>query len=129
MGDEREALPGYRWLGWTLRILLILIAIYIETFSFAVLKSGFPLWKTILAFTLHSIPSISLIFVLFIALKWEHIAGFTLLFFALMGTLPTGPPNDKNLFIYIILGSLTLIGILFVLNYFVFGSRKNADTL
>lgn len=127
MSDETDPLPGFRWLGWTLRILLILITIYLEYFSLDVFKSGFPFWKTILAFVLHSVPSISLLFVLLIAFKWEHIAGFTLIFFALMGTLPAGTPNDKNLHIYIMLGCMTLIGILFVLNYFLFGSRKNAE--
>ena len=129
MSDDTDPLPGFRWLGWILRIVLILIGIYLESYSLDVFKSGFPFWKTILAFVLHSVPSISLLIVLIIALKWEHIAGFTLIFFALMGTLPAGPPNDKNLYIYIILGCMTLIGILFVLNYFIFGSRKRDENI
>jgi hypothetical protein len=129
MREEMEAQPGFRWLSWILRILLIVIALYLEIFSLDVFKSGFPFWKTVLAFVLHSVPSIALLFVLYISFKWEHIAGFTIIFFALMGTLPFGPPNDKNLFVYIILGSMTLIGILFVLNYFIFGSRRMGENL
>ena len=129
MRDEKKTVPGLVWLRWMLRILVIFTALYLETFSFDVFKSGFPFWKTVLAFVLHSIPAIVLIFVLFISFKWEHIAGFSLMCFALMGTLPAGPPDESNLFTYIIIGITTLIGILFVLNYFVFGGRKNADEL
>jgi hypothetical protein len=129
MITEKELPPGYRWLSWTLRFLLLAIALYIEIFAFDVFKSGFPFWKTVLAFVLHSVPSIALISVLLIALKWEQIAGFTLLCFALLGTLPAGPPNEKNHFIYFVLGAIVLIGILFVLNYFVLGNRKTGESL
>ena len=127
MRETGESVPGLKWLSRILRILIILIALYLEWFSLDVFKSGFPFWKTVLAFILHSLPSLALFFVLYISLKWEQIAGFTLIFFALMGTLPAGPPDDRNLFIYIILGSMTIVGILYVLNYFVFGKRKNGD--
>jgi hypothetical protein len=126
---EKELLPGYRWLSWALRFLLLIVALYIEIFAFDVFKSGFPFWKTVLAFVLHSVPSIALLFALLIALKWEHIAGFTLLCFALLGTLPAGPPNDSNHFIYFILGAIALLGILFVLNYFILGNRKTGENL
>jgi hypothetical protein len=129
MSAEKEVFPGYRWLSWILRILLIVITLYIELFSLDVLNAGFSFWKTVLAFVIHSVPSMALFIVLLIAMKWEHIAGFSLIFFALMGTLPVGPPNDKNIHTYIILGSMTLVGILFVLNYFIFGNRRIDENL
>ncbi len=120
-------LPGFKWLSIILRVMLLIMSIYLEIFAFDVLKLGFTFWKTVLAFTIHSIPSIALLGIFFIALNWEHIAGFTLICFALMGTLPAGPPNENNHFIYFILGSLAGIGIAFVLNYFVLGNRKSQE--
>jgi hypothetical protein len=129
MNKENERLPGLRWLSWILRILLIIIALYIEKYSFDVLKFGFSFWKTVLAFIIHSVPFIMLILIFLVALKWEHIAGFTLICFALMGTLPAGTPNDKNEFLYFILGATAIIGILFVINYFFLGNRKTGDLI
>ena len=129
MPREKVTLPGYKWLSILLRVMVLILTIYIEVFAFDVLKSDFSFWKTVLAFTIHSIPSIALLGVFFIALNWEHIAGFTLICFALMGTLPAGPPNDTNHFIYFILGSIAVIGITFVLNYFVLGNRKTSENI
>ena len=127
MVNIKEIQFAKKWLSWTLRILLILSAIYLEYFSFDVFKLGFPFWKTVLAFIIHSIPSVALLCVLWVAHYWEHIAGFTLICFALMGTLPAGPLNDKNLSAYIILGGIATIGILFVINYFFLGNRKKGE--
>ena len=127
MGNSKISIPGYKWLSLTLRILLILLAFFLETYSLDVFKSGFPFWKTVLAFIIHSIPSIALLSVLWVALYWEQIAGFTLICFALMGTLPAGPLNDKNHSVYLILGGIAAIGILFVVNYFFLGNRKKGE--
>ena len=127
MGNSKISIPGYKWLSLTLRILLILLAFFLETYSLDVFKSGFPFWKTVLAFIIHSVPSIALLFVFWVAIYWEQIAGFTLICFALMGTLPAGPLNDKNLSAYIILGGIATIGILFVINYFFLGNRKKGE--
>jgi len=127
MGNSKISIPGYKWLSLTLRILLILLAFFLETYSLDVFKSGFPFWKTVLAFIIHSVPSIALLFVFWVAIYWEQIAGFTLICFALMGTLPAGPLNDKNLIVYLILGGIAIIGILFVVNYFFLGNKRKEE--
>ena len=127
MVNIKESLPGIKWLSITLRILLVVCAIYLEYYAFDVLKSAFPFWKTVLAFSIHSVPSIALLAVLWVALYWEQIAGFTLICFALMGTLPAGPMNDNNISSYVIIFSVAAIGILFVVNFFFLGNRKKGE--
>jgi hypothetical protein len=127
MGPEKEPIPGNKALSWILRVLLVVMAIVIGLFSLDVFGQGYSFWKTILAFTIHNIPSFVLLIVLAIAWKWEHIAGFMLVFLAMAGTLPFGPPNNRNAFAYTILGIVALIGIFFVLNYFVFDRKKQEE--
>lgn len=121
--EQNEKVPGIRALSWALRILLIVVALFLTLFSFDVFEEGYPFWKTLLAFLIHNIPTFALLAVVAIAWRWEHIAGLILIFFALLGTFPLGPLTDKNLFPYILLGVVALAGILFILNYAIFGKK------
>ncbi len=118
-----EKAPGIKALSWVLRILLIVVALFLAVFSFDVFGEGYSFWKTALAFFIHNIPSLVLLAVVAIAWRWEHIAGLILIFFALLGTFPLGPISDKNLLPYILLVIIAASGILFILNYAVFGRK------
>ncbi len=121
--EQEEKAPGIRALSWVLRILLIVVGLFLALFSFDVFGDGYSFWKTVLAFLIHNIPTFAIFAVVAIAWRWEHIAGLILIFFALLGTFPLGPLSNKNLFLYILLVVIALVGILLILNYAVFGRK------
>lgn len=121
--EQNVKMPGIRALSWVLRILLIVVALFLALFSFDVFDEGYSFWKTVLAFLIHNVPTFILFGIVAIAWRWEHIAGLILLFFALLGTFPLGPLSEKNLVPYILLVMIALAGILFILNYAVFGRK------
>lgn len=60
---------------WTPRILCILAILLISVFALDAFSPGLSLWKQLLAFIIHLIPSFILILLLIVAWKWEKIGG------------------------------------------------------
>lgn len=60
---------------WTPRILCILAILFLEIFTLDSFDNRFTLGQQILAFLMHSIPSIILTAILFLAWKKEFIGG------------------------------------------------------
>lgn len=110
---------------WAPRILCILFAIFISIFSLDVFNAGYNFWQTVLAFTMHNIPTAVIIIALIISWQREWIGGalFTALGFLYI-IIEWGKFNiDAYL---LIAGPLLLIGILFFVNWF-YKSKINSQ--
>ena len=122
--DESKEVHGFKWLSWTLRLFILLLALFLGYFSFEVFGQGYGFWKVTLAFVLHSIPSIFLLLVIAIAWQWEHIAGLLLIMVALFSIFPFRPASEKFLLPYAIITLSIVTGILLIMNYAWFGRKR-----
>lgn len=113
-------------LHWIPRILCILAILFISMFALDAFEPGLTIWQQLTGFTIHLIPSFSLLILLAIAWKWELIGGviFTL---AGLGFSPFVYYHNYNMnhSVWISLGIILLItfpfvvvGILFIISHF-----------
>ena len=102
---------------WTPRVFGILIAIFISLFALDVFTEGYSFWETLIALTMHLVPTAIIVIVLAIAWRWEKIGGFL---FIILGVLYIalfwGPDQIPGYLL--ISGPLFLVGILFLLDGF-----------
>ena len=66
---------GLRLLHWTPRVLAILFIAFVSMFSLDVFGVGYSPWETLVAFTMHNIPSFVLIAVVALAWRWPWIGS------------------------------------------------------
>ena len=69
---------GPRVLHWTPRVLAILFIAFVSMFSLDVFGVGYSPWETVVAFTMHNIPSFVLILCVILAWRrpWVGSLGF-----------------------------------------------------
>lgn len=112
-----------RLLYWSPRILGILFALFLNLFALDVFVKGQSLWLVLMAFLIHSIPTLAVVVMLVLAWRWEWVGGLYLLLAAgyaleARGNLPA---------ILAISGPLALAGALFLAGWFSgarFANRK-----
>ena len=106
---------------WNPRILGILFTIFIALFALDVFNENLSLGSTIIAFLIHLIPSLIILFFLFLAWKWEWIGS--ILFFGLALYYLFGNWGKFHWSAYaVISGVMTLIALLFLVSW-KFGER------
>ena len=111
-----------RTLFWAPRALSILFIAFLSMFALDVFGENLGFWKTLLALTIHLIPSLVLIGVLALAWRWEWIgaviytaAGALYVVRLLLHRLP--PLPIKLLWIATIALPALVIGALFLANW------------
>ncbi|MGA2113644.1 MAG: hypothetical protein ABSH56_02700 [Bryobacteraceae bacterium] len=111
-----------RTLFWAPRLLSILFIAFIGMFALDVFGENLGFWKTLLALTIHLVPSLVLIGALAVAWRWEWIgaviytaAGTLYVVMLLPRRLP--PPSIKLLWIAMIALPAFVIGALFLVNW------------
>lgn len=108
-------------LYWSPRVLGVLFALYLNLFALDVFVRGQSLWLVLMAFLLHSIPTLAVVIILILAWRWEWVGGLYLLLavgyvFEARGNLPA---------ILAISGPLALTGGLFLAAWFYKRHRTN----
>ena len=73
---------GPRLLQWTPRILAVLFIAFVSMFSLDVFGVGYSPWETVVAFTMHNIPSFVLIACVILAWRWPWVGSAGFLAFA-----------------------------------------------
>ena len=73
---------GLRLLHWTPRVLAILFIAFVSMFSLDVFGVGYSPWETLVAFTMHNIPSLVLIILVALAWRWPWVGSLGFLAFA-----------------------------------------------
>lgn len=120
---------GNKELTWTLRMLLLLVALFFLLFSFDVFGEGRSTWETIQGFLIHNIFTLILLIILYIVWKWEHIGGFLLLCVGLSMVIFFGGPLHIMCHTWILISLPVIIGILFLCNYYLIKTKKNKNII
>jgi hypothetical protein len=111
-----------KFVYWTPRIASIVFIVFLTLFSLDVFGMGLGFWGTLLAFIMHSVPSIILTIALLISWKYEIVGGIG---FALGGLLYIGMIIFNSAFEWYMLawavqiaGPAFFISVLFFMNWF-----------
>jgi hypothetical protein len=112
-----------RALFWTPRALSIVFIAFLSLFAMDVFGEHLGLWRTVLALTMHLIPSFVLIAVLVLAWRWEWIgaalyaaAGLMYVMWVVSMSRPV-PPAMRLIWILMIAGPAFVIAGLFLANW------------
>jgi hypothetical protein len=93
-------------------------------FSLDVFEEEQGFWNILVAFLMHNIPVFVMIFILFIAWKWEHIGGILLMLCILGFTIFLITRGRLMYGTLILVGIPFLIGAMFVVNHYLLGNKK-----
>ncbi len=114
---------GRKWLFWAPRALSIAFIAFLSLFALDVFGEGLGVWRTVLALTIHLIPSLVLVAALILAWRWEWIgaalyasAGALYIFWVVFMSRPV-PPSVRLLWALMIAGPAFLIAGLFLANW------------
>jgi hypothetical protein len=112
-----------RALYWTPRALSILFIAFLSLFALDVFDEHLGLWRTVLALTMHLVPSFVLIAALLLAWRWEWIgaalyagAGLLYVTWVVRMSRPV-PPAMRLIWILAIAGPAFVIAGLFLANW------------
>lgn len=112
-----------RALFWTPRALSIVFIAFLSLFALDVFGEHLGLWRTVLALTMHLIPSFVLVAALVLAWRWEWIgaalyAGAGLLYVGWVVSLSRPvPPAVRLIWVLTIAGPAFVIAGLFLANW------------
>jgi len=106
-----------RLLYWMPRILTIAFAIFISLFALDVFRAGRGFWEVTLALLIHLIPTAVVLGVLALSWQREWLGAISYIFLAILYIIQTWGRFPLSTYL-IIAGPLILIGILFMLNWF-----------
>lgn len=115
-----------RILYWLPRILGILAILFMMMFSLDCFENGGT--DALLCLLMHNIPALIIVAVLVISWKWELIGGILFI----LGFIAGGIFFDgfgKNPASLIVIAPFLLTGILFILYYYLYGSKKTKPEL
>jgi uncharacterized membrane protein HdeD (DUF308 family) len=111
--------PANQLLYWAPRALCIVFALFISMFALDVFGEGRGFWQTLLALTMHLIPTFLLLLILWVSWRREWIGG---MLFPLLGVLYivsawNKPFGNWSVFL-LIAGPPVVTGALFLLNWY-----------
>jgi hypothetical protein len=102
-------------LFWTPRFMGILFVLFLSLFSLDVFDMELGFWETLLAWLIHSIPSVVLLVALVLAWKWEWIGALIFIGWAILYLVAF---RDQSLSAYLAISGLpAFIGLLFLLGW------------
>src|SRR5574341_420698 len=115
--------PLKQTLFWTPRLVTILFIAFISLFALDVFSEVYSPWETMVALTMHLLPSIVLTIILILAWKWEWIGGVLYLIAGFVLWVTTDPSGGLAWFLLV--GMPFLLGVLFTLGWIV--KKANRD--
>ena len=109
-------------LYWLPRILALLFAFFISLFALDVFNENYGIGKTIIAFSVHLIPTY--IILIFTIIAWRN-EGIGAMLFTIIGLAYVFNFQEQPFSTYVIIsGPLFLIAILFLINNIIQGREK-----
>ena len=110
-------------LCWSPRILAMLFALFISLFALDVFSGGHSLFKMMLAFLIHLIPTWIIIFTIIISWKREWVAAMVFIILGVAYIIMAWGKFPFSVYL-LISGPLFIIGILYWLNWIESGSQR-----
>jgi len=124
----KTIMHGNLAVSWILRVLLILTILFFALFSLDVFDEQTGFWNITLGLLIHNLPSLVMVVSLLLAWKWENIGGSILILapiiFGLFFFIRSGRMMVSTVFV---LSIPVTIGIMFLLNYYLFGRKKMTE--
>ena len=114
-----------RLLHWTPRILGLLFAAFLSVFALDVFGEGYTFWQTILALTMHLIPTAVVLGALAISWRWGWAGGLVFLALGAWYLVMTWPRFHWSAYV-VIAGPLFLLGLLFEIDWWYARLRKRS---
>lgn len=115
-----------RLLYWMPRVLCILYAAFLSVFALDVFDgSGF--WPTLIALSIHLIPTAAILVILLLAWRWEWIGAGAYFALALLYVRMAGSHHPD--WIAVVAGPLLLVAVLFLLNWIRRGKSRPPRTI
>jgi hypothetical protein len=111
-----KKISAMRALYWAPRILSILFAGFISLFALDVFGERYSFWETLLALTMHLVPTALIVIVLILAWRWEWIGALAFLSLGIWYLLMTWGRMHWTAYVFIS-GPLFLLAILYFLNW------------
>ena len=107
-----------RLLYWIPRVLGIAFAVFLSIFALDVFSMDVPLWRQLLGFAIHLIPTYLIVILLVFAWKWEWVGavGFIALGLVYDYLMITRSPLPLSA-IFVTSGPAFLTGLLFLANW------------
>lgn len=114
VGPSEQTLA--RVLYWAPRVLSLLFAGFISLFALDVFGVGYGFWETLLALTIHLIPTALILLIAALAWRWEWLGALAYLGMAAWYILLTGGEEHWTAYL-VIVGSLLLLAVLYLLSW------------
>ena len=105
-----------RLLYWTPRILCIAFAMFISMFALDVFSEHLSFWRTLLALSIHLIPTYIMIIFLVLAWKWEWVGGVGFAALGLLYIIMFRGCFPLSIY-FVIAGPAFAIALLFIFNW------------
>jgi hypothetical protein len=103
-----------RLLFWSPRVLCIAFALFLSLFALDVFSEGLGVGKTIVAFSIHLIPTAIIAAVLALSWRWEWVGGILSIAAGILYLIRARHHPD---WVVVISGPLFVLGALFLLNW------------
>lgn len=103
-------------LFWSPRVICILFALFTTIFAFDVFGEGYGFWKTLLALTMHLIPTGIIVVALIISWRWEWIGGVIFITLAIVYVFFGWGRFPLSVY-FVMCGPMVLMSILFFINW------------
>jgi hypothetical protein len=103
-------------LFWTPRVLCILFALFLSLFALDVFSEDSGFWEKIVGLLIHLVPVYVVVILLIVAWRWEWIGAIVFIGLALFYLSQAWGQEHWGAIVGIS-GPLTLIGVLFLLNW------------
>jgi thiol:disulfide interchange protein len=108
--------PVRRLLFWSPRVLCIGFALFVSLFALDVFSEGLGFWKTILALSIHLVPTAFIVVVLAVSWRWEWVGGILYIAAGIFYLIEIRNRHHPD-WVVVISGPLFLVGALFLLNW------------
>jgi hypothetical protein len=124
MKTPEKQIRGNIYIFWVLRGFLLLVGLFFMLFSFDVFSENISFWQKVVGFLIHNVFAFFIFGVLYVAWKSEHYAGFLLIVMSICMVFFFGGPTGIREGTWMMIGLPFLVGILFLVNYYLIKPKK-----
>jgi hypothetical protein len=124
MAKSANRKRGNRYLTWTLRFFIILFIAFIMMFSLDVFSEEHSFKKIFIGLVMHNIPAFILIIMTGVVWKREDIGGILFILAGIAMIIFFGYRNPLSIAQWLIFCLPILVGVLFLLNYYLFSPKE-----
>ncbi len=124
MKNVKKTASGNLYLSWFLRGLLLAVALFFMLFSFDVFSTNGSFIQKLGGFLVHNIFTMVMLLILKLAWNRENLAGFLLIALSIFMVFFFGGLSHIRVGTWMMISLPTIVGALFLINYYLIRSRK-----